>query len=127
MKAFKILFGLLFLVSAVLQYNDPDPFRWILVYGLAAAVCLLSAFGFSHRLLELFTIAVILFELIASIPGLSTWFGEGMPDITVAMTEDRPYIEETREFFGALICLAVVMFLYLWHRRERVKDERRGA
>jgi hypothetical protein len=33
----------LFVFSAVVQVNDPDPLRWILLYGLAALVCVLEA------------------------------------------------------------------------------------
>ena len=31
-----------FLFSVVVQYNDPDPIQWMLIYGLAAAACILS-------------------------------------------------------------------------------------
>lgn len=30
---------LMFLFSAAVQFNDPDPLRWIGIYGAAAAVC----------------------------------------------------------------------------------------
>ena len=33
----------LFLLSVVVQYNDPDPVRWMAIYGAALAVCLLVA------------------------------------------------------------------------------------
>ena len=32
--------ALVFATCAVLQYNDPDPLRWILIYGAAAATSL---------------------------------------------------------------------------------------
>jgi hypothetical protein len=32
----------LFLFAAAVQYNDPDPLRWMAVYGLAALACVLS-------------------------------------------------------------------------------------
>jgi hypothetical protein len=31
-----------FLFSVAVQYNDPDPVRWMLVYSLAAAACVLE-------------------------------------------------------------------------------------
>ena len=31
-----------FLFSVAVQYNDPDPIRWMLVYGLAALACVLQ-------------------------------------------------------------------------------------
>src|SRR5262245_2498457 len=34
-----------FLFSVAVQYNDPDPIRWMLVYGLAALACVLKLRG----------------------------------------------------------------------------------
>jgi len=31
--------ALLFVASAAVQYNDPDPVQWMAIYGAAAAVC----------------------------------------------------------------------------------------
>lgn len=36
--------GLLFAFAVAVQHNDPDPLRWMLIYGAAAAVSLLAAF-----------------------------------------------------------------------------------
>lgn len=42
MKFFKILLGLLFILFAYFQYNDPDPTIWIFVYSTAALACYMS-------------------------------------------------------------------------------------
>ncbi|MBT8321116.1 MAG: transmembrane 220 family protein, partial [Eudoraea sp.] len=36
-----LIFALLFSCAAILQYNDPDPFIWILFYCTAAISCFL--------------------------------------------------------------------------------------
>jgi hypothetical protein len=36
------LMAALFLYSALLQFNDPDPLRWIVIYGVAAVPCLIA-------------------------------------------------------------------------------------
>ena len=44
----KILNGLMaaaFLFSVAVQYNDPDPLRWMAIYGAAAVVCVLAVAG----------------------------------------------------------------------------------
>lgn len=41
MKICSALMALLFIAWAAFQYNDPDPFLWILVYGLAALASIL--------------------------------------------------------------------------------------
>ena len=38
MRALGVVMGTVFLFGAALQYNDPDPWRWGLVYLAAAAV-----------------------------------------------------------------------------------------
>ena len=35
-----VLFALLFAFSVVVQYNDPDPIRWMAIYGAALAACI---------------------------------------------------------------------------------------
>ena len=44
-KVVAILFGILFLVSAGLQYNDPDSVLWIVIWGFAGII----AFAFAFR------------------------------------------------------------------------------
>ena len=44
-KAISIIFGLLFVLFAAFQYNDPDPEVWIPIYGLAAMACLMAYAG----------------------------------------------------------------------------------
>lgn len=118
MKWFKILLFLLFGLSAALQFNDPDPINWVLMYGLTAAIALLSFFEKGSRVLELLTMAICLFEMINSFSGLSTWISSGFPDITGHMENAKPYIEETREFIGSSICFITVIFFYIHHSRK---------
>lgn len=33
------VFALLFMFSVAVQYNDPDPARWVVIYGLGALAC----------------------------------------------------------------------------------------
>ena len=42
MKIFKIVFGVIFLIFAYLQFNDPDSGIWIGVYSFAALACYMS-------------------------------------------------------------------------------------
>ena len=42
MKIFNLIFFLLFILFAALQYNDPDPYLWIPLYLFAAALCWLA-------------------------------------------------------------------------------------
>ena len=44
-KVFSLVFAVLFLISAGLQWNDPDPYLWIPLYLLSVLGCLLAAKG----------------------------------------------------------------------------------
>jgi hypothetical protein len=45
MKVFNILFFILFVLSAALQYNDPDPWLWMPIYLYGAVLCWLAFRG----------------------------------------------------------------------------------
>ncbi len=113
MKITKIFFGVLFLVFAAVQYNDPDPLLWIIIYGIVSLVFFLSATDMALKKIVLgLIIAGGLFS-ITYIPGVYDWFTIGQPEeIVASMKVDKPYVEESREFFGLWIALAALIFLY---------------
>ena len=41
-----------FLFSVAVQFNDPDPLRWVAVYGAAAIVCLLQSPAFRAKVVR---------------------------------------------------------------------------
>ena len=42
LRALNIAMTIIFLLCAAVQYNDPDPVRWMTIYGVAAAACVLA-------------------------------------------------------------------------------------
>ncbi len=101
-KVFAILFGLLFLVSAGLQYNDPDPLVWIIIWGLAAIISIAFAF---NRVFFTVPLAAGIFSLI----GFFYTYPEKFEGFEIG-AGDIKNIEEGREAFGLLI-IAIVMLL----------------
>lgn len=101
-KVFAILFGILFFVSAGLQYNDPDPLIWIVIWGLAGLVTLGFAFG---RV----SFPITLASGIVAIAGFLYLYPEKFEGFEIG-AGDIKNIEEGREAFGLLI-IAIVMFL----------------
>ncbi|WP_273273673.1 transmembrane 220 family protein [Maribacter polysiphoniae] len=96
------LFVVLFSISAILQYNDPDPFLWMVIYGLAMLVTLGFLFKKVPSLLPFFLGILGLFGFFYVLPEKFEGFVIGGGDIK--------NIEEAREAFGLLI-IAVVMFI----------------
>jgi Transmembrane family 220, helix len=42
-RGLELLFALLFLFGAAVQYNDPDPIRWMAIYLAACGACVAAA------------------------------------------------------------------------------------
>lgn len=92
---------LAFLGSAVVQWNDPDSVRWMLMYGSAAAVCALDLFGvLSWRLAAAVGVVAVVWGAIWA-PGVITNAPIGRLFTTIQMMS--PEIEEARELLGLLI------------------------
>jgi hypothetical protein len=122
----KVLDGflaLLFLTFAIVQYNDPDPGLWMLVYGAMAVVCTASIF---HKYYINVMIPMAGGYLILSalhVDGMLTWLGS--PNRKLLFDDiakmQYPYIEEAREFLGLLICIVALLYLFVRHNMHTRK------
>lgn len=65
-----------FLASAAVQLNDPDPLRWIAAYGLAAALC---GAAVARRRVRALAGALGLVALAACVGVLRAWAAGGGP------------------------------------------------
>ncbi len=104
------LAGLAFLFAAF-QYNDPDPWIWIALYG-AAGVSLMLGGAQVHARWLAWTVAVagLAFAAWCS-PGVWQYLtNEDGQTLANAMSKEHPYIEETREFGGAMIAASMALF-----------------
>jgi hypothetical protein len=102
-KVFALLFALLFLLAAFVQWNDPDAVLWYFVYGIPALVSLLFLFGrLSHGLAFILSIGYLV-GMVFVWPEKFEGFNIGEGDIV--------NIEKGREAFGLLI-IAVVLLVY---------------
>jgi hypothetical protein len=102
---------LLFTFAAAVQFNDPDPARWIVVYALAAVGCLLSLLGRLHWTLPAVLGAVAVLWASTLAPGVvgRVPFGE----MFGAFEMENLGIEESREMYGLLIIAAWMAVLAL--------------
>ncbi|MCX2741139.1 transmembrane 220 family protein [Pontibacter anaerobius] len=99
-KIAAILFGLMFLSFVVVQYNDPDPVIWMIIYGAAALLCFLSAAGKAPA--PLLWVAAVLF----AVGGIYMW-PERFEGVSIG-GGDIKNIEEARESLG--LFLATLIF-----------------
>ncbi|WP_051205496.1 transmembrane 220 family protein [Salinimicrobium xinjiangense] len=122
MKLLNAFFVVIFTISAVIQYNDPDPLLWMAIYGYGALVCLLALLGKDHIVLHYAGILIFLtyaLYLFFVPDGVLSWITEhDAENITGSMSEEKPWVESTREFFGLLI-LSFALLLNLIFRKNK--------
>lgn len=122
MKAFNLIFCLLFILSAALQYNDPDPYIWVPIYLYGAWFCYKAFKGkyFPKAYLAgiLVFLAYALFLLFDK-TGVLSWYKEHEAEnIVQSMKATKPWIEETREFGGLLILIIALATNYCVFRKS---------
>ena len=110
MRAVQLVLAVMFTIFAGLQYNDPDPVGWALVYLAAALLAVGSYRGtpVRHlvRPLGFSLAAVCLVWMITLGPGMTAFVARGDPTLLAAtMKAGDPVIEEAREFLGLGIVL----------------------
>ena len=108
--------GVLFFVCVALQYNDPDPVRWMALYGAAALVCFAHAWrGALHPVFPriVAVVAGVWGAWIAiHIQGAFEWH-----QLAETMHAGTPQIEESRESLGLFIVAAWMVVVAVFGRR----------
>ena len=112
-----VIFCLSFLVFAYLNFNDPDWYLWVPIYLAVAACCGLAVFGKYYPTLYLGLIAfyaIYAIILFFAKDGVRDWiFKYKKESLVQEMQATKPYIEQTREFFGLLIITGALVINYL--------------
>ena len=111
MKWANRLMAVLFLIAAGLQYNDPDPLRWMAIYGLAALGCVLALAGRLPRLVPAAIGLGALAWAATLAPGVLGRVSIGELFESYAMKSEP--VEEAREMGGLLVVAAWMAVLAL--------------
>lgn len=111
MKFIYIFLGIIFTLSALVQFNDPDPLVWITIYGVAALV---SFLGIKHIVPWWVYLVLSIAYLVGSIDQWPPHF-EGIFFNELAKMRNMN-IEEARESLGLAICF-VGMLWCSWHQK----------
>jgi len=127
MRAFNLIFFILFVLFAVLQYNDPDPWIWIPIYAYAAVLCLLAFRRKYYPAAYLIGITIYLgyaVYLFFTKDGVLDWVTKHDAESLVqTMKAEKPWVEDTREFGGLLILIVVLAVNYFYSRRKRTAEQ----
>jgi hypothetical protein len=102
----------IFLLFAYVQLNDPDPYVWIIVYGLVAVLFAVSNFvRLPKILIQLVILAFVLFAFYHMDHFYDWLLSNNKSELFGDMIYDKPYIEGTREFMGLLIAIGALIYL----------------
>lgn len=122
MKVFNIVFCVLFILFAALQYNDPDPYVWMPIYLYSSALCYLAAkqkFYPKAYLIGIIVYAAYAVYLLFDKTGVINWVTQHNAESMVqTMQAEKPWIEETREFFGLVILMVVLAINWIYGARR---------
>lgn len=122
MKVVNLLLAIMFIAFAYLQLNDPDPIVWTLIYGSMAVICVLAAFRITPRIVMGVMLVIYVAYSFTFLDGLKEWFAQ--PDRSVLFDDvlkmQYPYIEESREFLGLMICVSVLAIHFLLSLRKNL-------
>ena len=108
----------LFLLTAALQLNDPDPFAWTLAYLTVAVLWGLAAFGRYYKPFTALVLMLLTIWMFTLTPDLAAWVDMGMPTLVGSMQAELPHIELVREFGGLFMAVASLVFLLRLGRRQ---------
>ncbi|GAB3549183.1 transmembrane 220 family protein [Spirosoma fluminis] len=110
-KILSIIFGLLFLLFAAFQYNDPDPEIWVPIYGFAAVACFMAYASVGRWW---FFAAMTVIYLVAAYYQWPPRF-EGFLFDELGMRSVN--IEMAREAGGLAICAAIMLMFAILTRQ----------
>jgi len=126
MKFFNIFFSIVFILFAVVQYNDPDPYLWVPIYLYPALLCYFKVMQKPiHKMA--YWAGFLVFGAYAiykmfDINGIIDWVQlHNASNLVSTMKAEKPWIEESREFFGLVIILLVLGFNYFKDYRAQSK------
>jgi Transmembrane family 220, helix len=118
MKIFNFFFVFVFIVFAALQYNDPDPYIWMPLYLYAALLCWFAvkkkfypkAYWLGFAVYGAYAVYKIFDQ-----NGLEDWITKHhAQNLAATMKAETPWVEESREFFGLVIMIAVLAINYIY-------------
>jgi len=116
-RSISALFLVLFLLAIVVQWNDPDPIRWSLLYGAGAFLSAGATLGHlwlvpSAIVSGIYALGVL--RLIGALPHTSI---EAFSSVSM----DSIQAEQVRELWGLIVCLAwsSSLIALAWSRSKR--------
>ena len=114
---------MLMLSFTALQWNDPDRLIWIGIYFTTALLALMALIELCESCVRAWAIVLCLIAIIMIalvFPGVVTFLQiSNFQEIFSTMEDNKPYIEEMREFLGLLIITVYCIVIVFFQNKER--------
>lgn len=120
MRIYHIVVSLLFFTFAIVQWNDPDPWLWIIWYSYLGGLSGLAAANRFPRIPILLALVLCSMSLLWYLPDFMNWVKDGMPSIVDSMQAENLYIELVREFLGLVLSEAALVVLWLGAKKKNL-------
>lgn len=123
MRYLSWFFVVCFVVFALLQFNDPDPWIWVPAYLFSAYTAYCSTRNYYNPMLLMILLAGYAWGAFMYFPegSVSAWLHQEQEAKSLAMK--MPFVEEARESMGLTICFLVnVGYLVLGLKKSKMAD-----
>lgn len=120
--------AILFLIFALIQYNDPDPLLWMLIYFSVSIIAVLKIYLRQVNYKPLIITLIIILGLFALtfIPSFIEYLSQpNKAELFGGMTYKKPWIEETREFLGLLLTIGALVYLLKDSPKKKPQNRKR--
>ena len=104
LKILNLIFLAAFALSVLVQFNDPDPVAWIIIYCAAALLCVLQHLDKVPALFPATLIVIAITWIVLLLPSIIN--GVPWADIFDSLNMKSKSVEEAREIGG----LALIVF-----------------
>jgi MFS superfamily sulfate permease-like transporter len=113
--------ALVFITFAVVQYNDPDGWKWGIIYLMVAVIPLHKLFGKHWPSYTIGMTTAMILGLIFNAHQVYSWIDAGKPAFIDYEPTDIQAVEDIREYLGIFICAIVgIVYVTLDFRRDRL-------
>ncbi len=116
---------LLLIAAAVLQMNDPDPLFWGGFYFSCSLIPLLAVFKIKSRIFYAVCVIYGIAVIGPTIDGFFEYLQHANTEslLMKGMSMSKPYIEEAREFLGALIAFGLITTSMFARSDQRLREK----
>lgn len=119
-RGLNLFLSVIFILFALVQLNDPDPYVWFTIYILVAVALIASIFvRLPMWAIYIAFAGMVLYAGFHASYFLEWLYSDNPGELFGEMSEERYYLEGTREFLGLLIALAAFVYLAIQNRNKK--------